>query len=249
MKPSSKKTKVPTTEQVLKEQEAQAKATRENAVVKAGNTALIADGSNPWIEVSAELDKFVGAPFVRFSKQGEFEISDTETIPAGTRCVAHADEIMFGWRKWLDNKVVETRLGRVADCYVPARRQDLGDTDEDEWEMQDDGTGRDPWQFCASVPITRLDAGESYLFSVSSKGGLRAINGLTRGYGKRVQDKDDMAGLPIVELKSDSYKHKQYGKIFFPVLHIVGWTDVDGKPLSLADDMDDAIPAFSGRAA
>ena len=249
MKPSSKKTKVPTTEQVLKEQEAQAKATRENAVVKAGNTALIADGSNPWIEVSAELDKFVGAPFVRFSKQGEFEISDTETIPAGTRCVAHADEIMFGWRKWLDNKVVETRLGRVADRYVPARRKDLGDTDEDQWEMQDDGSRRDPWQFYASVPLTRLDTGESYKFSVSSKGGLRAINGLTRVYGKRVQAKGDAAEMPIVELQPDSYKHKQYGKIFFPVLHVVGWTDVDGKPLSLADDMDDAIPAFSGRAA
>jgi len=155
-----KTSKARTTEQVLKEQEGQAKATRENAVVKVGSTALIADGSNPWIEVSAELDKFVGAPFVRFSKQGEFEISDTETIPASTRCIAHADEIMFGWRKWSDNKVVETRMGRVADRYVPAQRKDLGDTDESQWEMQDDDTRRDPtrrdpWQFCATVPLTR----------------------------------------------------------------------------------------------
>jgi len=32
-------------------------------------------------------------------------------------------------------------------------------------------------------------------------------------------------------------------------MHIVGWTDPDGKPLSLADDMEDAIPDLGGRAA
>jgi hypothetical protein len=239
-----------TTEQVLKEQEAQANAARENAVaVRTSNTALLADSSNPFIEVSAELDKFVGAPFVRFSKQGEFEISETETIPAGTRCIAHVDEVMFGWRKWLDNKLVETRMGRVADRYIPTLRRDLGDTDEGDWEVQDDGSRRDSWQFCASLPLTRLDTGENYLFSVSSKGGLRCINGLTRTYGTRVRAKGDAAGRPIVELQPDSYKHRTYGKIFFPVLHVVGWTGSDGRPLSLADEMEDAIPGFGGRAA
>jgi hypothetical protein len=244
------KRKARTTEEVLKEQEEQAKAARENAVtVRASGTALATDSSNPWIDVSAELDKFVGAPFVRFSKQGEFEISETETIPAGTRCTAHVDEVMFGWRKWLDNKLVETRMGRVADRYVPAQRRDLGDTDEHEWEIQDGGDRRDPWQFCASLPLTRLDTGESYLFSVSSKGGIRCINGLVRTYGTRVRAKGDAAGSPIVELRPDSYKHKQYGKIFFPVLHVVGWTGANGEPLSVADDMEDTIPDFGGKAA
>jgi hypothetical protein len=247
---TASKRKVRTSEDILKEQEEQAKAACENAVtVRASGTALVADGSNPWIDVSSELDKFVGAPFVRFSKQGEFEISETETIPAGTRCTAHVDEVMFGWRKWLDNKLVETRMGRVADRYVPAQRRDLGDTDESDWEIQDSGDRRDPWQFCASLPLTRQDTGESYLFSVSSKGGIRCINGLTRTYGSRVRAKGDAAGLPIVELRPDSYKHKQYGKIFFPVLHVVNWTGVAGEPLSLADDMEDAIPEFGGRAA
>ena len=72
---------------------------------------------------------------------------------------------------------------------------------------------------------------------------------MTRAYGKRVQAKGDEAGLPIIELRSDSYKHRTYGKIFFPVMHIVGWTGPDGKPLSLADDMEDAIPDLGGRAA
>jgi hypothetical protein len=245
MKALSKK-KVRTTEQVLKEQEAQANAARENAVVRAGSTALAADGANPWIEVSAELDKYIGAPFVRFSKQGEYEISETETIPLGTRCIAHVDEAMLGYRKWAGNQIVDRHVGRVADRFVPPQRRDLGDTDEHNWELRDDGTRTDPWQFHLSVPLTILSTEASYLFTVTSKGGLRCVSGLVRGYGGRVREKGNTAGLPIVELAADSYKHRTYGKIFFPVLHNVGCTGPNGKPLSLADEMEDAIPDLSG---
>jgi hypothetical protein len=229
------------TEDVLKEQEAQARATRENAVAKASGTALTADGSNPWTELSAELDRFVGAPFVKFSKAGDFEISESESIPAGTKVVGHADEAVIGWRKWLGSKLVETRAGRVADRFVPAPRASLGDTDERDWEVQDDGSRKDPWQFYAALPLGRCDTGEAYLFSTSSKGGLRAVNGVLRAYGQRVRAKGDAAGLPIIELQPDSYKHRTFGKIFIPQLHVVGWTGADGKPLSAAADLEDEV--------
>jgi hypothetical protein len=247
VKTSPKKAR--TTAEVLRQQEAQANAARENAVVRAGSTALSANGSNPWIEVSAELDKYIGAPFVRFSKQGEYEISETETIPLGTRSVAHVDEGMLGYRKWAGNQIVDRRVGRVADRFVPPQRRDLGDTDERNWELRDDGTRTDPWQFHMLLPLTILSTEASYLFTVTSKGGLRCVSGLVRGYGSRVREKGDAAGLPIVELAADSYKHRTYGKIFFPVLHVVGWTGPDGKPLSTSDDIGDAIPHFRGRAA
>jgi hypothetical protein len=91
-----------------------------------------------------------------------------------------------------------------------------------------------------SVPITRLDAGgETYTFTVGSKGGLRCLSALTRAYGKHVAD--GKAGSPVVELKADSYKHRQYGKIFFPTLPIVGWTDAGGRPQTLAEDLNDEV--------
>jgi hypothetical protein len=244
-----KKARARTSSDVLQEQEKQAAAARENAVaVRASGIALVADPGNPWLEVATALDRFVGAPFVKFNKQGEFAISDTEAIPAGTRCIAHVDEVLFGWRKWADNKVVDTRMGRVADRHVPAQRNELGDTDERQWEVQDDGSRRDPWQFTASLPLSRLDTGEAYLFSTSSKGGIRAINGLTRTYGSRVRAKGDKAGLPVVELQPDHYKHSLYGKIYFPCLRVVNWTGADGEPLSVGADLEDAIPDFGGRA-
>jgi hypothetical protein len=180
----------PTTKDTSQHQEVTAK-TQSTTVLAVG------DGSNPWIEVSAELDRFVGAPFLKFNKQGEFCLSDTDVVPNGTRCIAHVDECSFGWRKWEGGKPVDERMGRVADCFVPPQRSALGDADERQWETDaDTGDRRDPWQLCASVPFTRLDTGESYLFAVSSKGGLRCINGLIRSYGNRVRQKGKDVGLP-----------------------------------------------------
>src|SRR5262245_18785516 len=79
-----------------------------------------------------------------------------------------------------------------------------------------------------------------YNFKTGTKGGLTCVSKLIRAYGRRVQDKK-VPGLPIVELRADHYRHRTYGKIFFPVMHIVGWTDADGKPLSIADDLNDEI--------
>jgi len=236
------KRKVRTTEDVLKDQQRQADAQRGNtAMVKKATNALAADDNNPWIEVSTEIDKVIGAPMCKFTKQGEFSISDIDNIPDGTRCIAHADQISFGWQKWQDGKPVERRIGLVADRFVPPLRSELGDADSQQWELQDDGSRRDPWQFQMSVPITRLDAGgETYNFTTGSKGGLACVSRLTRAYGRRVQD-EKVPGLPIVELRADHYRHRTYGKIFYPVMHIVGWTDADGKPISIADDLNDGI--------
>ena len=55
------KRKVRTTEEVLKEQKAQ--AARDLAVAPAASTAL-ATGGNCWLEVGAELDKYLGAALV-----------------------------------------------------------------------------------------------------------------------------------------------------------------------------------------
>jgi hypothetical protein len=230
------KKKARTPEDIRKEQAQQAE--RDLALAKAPLVALM-DVGNPWIEIAAEFDKFIGAPLLKFTKQGEFAISDIDNIPDGTRCVVHADEIDLGWVRWTDGKPEDRRIGRVADKFIPPPRNELGDTDERQWEKQDDDTRRDPWQFQMSVPVTRLDNQETYRFTTGSKGGLACVSKLTRAYGRHVQD--GKPGLPIVELKADHYKHRTYGKIFTPLMIVVGWTGDDGKPLSLAEEMSDEI--------
>jgi hypothetical protein len=175
------------TEDVLKEQEARARTDRENAVAVSSKNTLATDNTNPWIEIGNELDKHLGAPLIRFTKQGEFALSDVDTVPDGTKCIAHCDAIELGWIKWQDGKPVDRKVGLVADKFVPPTKDQLPDRDETQWEVQDDGTRRDPWAFQMSVPLTRLDAGgETYCFATGSKGGLRCLSALTRTFGKRV---------------------------------------------------------------
>jgi len=190
------------TQDVLKEQEEMVRRDRENAIARREQSnALVADGNNPWLDVSSELDKFVGAPYAKFSKQGEYPISDTETIPLGTHCPAHCDETRIRWKNWQGGKPIETVMGRVADRYLPPARKELGDTDVTKWELQDDGTRRDPWVFTMELPITRLDTGESFVFSTSSKGGSAA---LTACCGRTARESRRRARLPACRSSSSS---------------------------------------------
>jgi hypothetical protein len=231
--------KIRTAKEVLEQQKRDHEKPR-NVPAKAASTVVANKENNPWIEIGGVLAEHLGAPLLKFTKDGEFALTDDKTVAAGTRCIAHVDEVEFGWNKWQDGQIVERRTGRVADRYLPLQRAELGDTDERAWEAQPDGSRRDPWQFTATMPLTRCDNDESLNFTTGSKGGLGAVGGLTRTYGKRVAK--GLPGRPIVELRPGDYKHRQYGKIYFPQFHIVSWADADGAPLSLADDLNDAIP-------
>jgi hypothetical protein len=166
-------------------------------------------------------------------------------IPDGTKCIAHCDTIELGWIKWSDGRPVDRKVGLVADGFIPLKQDDLPDRDEREWEVQDDGTRRDPWSFQMSVPLTRLDAGgETYCFATGSKGGLKALSALTRAYGKRRQE--GKGGEPIVAIKADHYRHRVYGKIYTPTMPICGWTDAEtGEPETLKKALNDEVPSFA----
>jgi hypothetical protein len=234
-----------TTEGVLQEQKASAEKARAEArsgvshtamVRTAGNT-LTADSANPWMEIGAELDRS-NAPYLKLTHTtGEFTVSDVESVPLGTRCIAHIDELELGWLHWEGGKPSDRRVGRVAEGFVPPKRSELGDDDKQYWEDQD----RDPWQFTMEVPITRLDTGERCKFTTSSGGGKECVGRLSRAYGLRLHA-EERPGLPVVELRSDHYRNRYGGRTFKPIMSIVNWTGSDGKPLSVADDLQDEVP-------
>ena len=83
----------------------------------------------------------------------------------------------------------------------------------------------------ASGPL----AGREAIWVTSSVGGLGAMGGLIDAIMARVDSgKPDV--FPIVNLSSKSYPHKSYGKIYNPVLNIVGWATVDGPDDEEADN-------------
>ena len=58
---------------------------------------------------------------------------------------------MTGWQRWRDGHPTESRMGLVVERFIPPQRRELGDDDLSCWEVDSDGSARDPWQFANCV--------------------------------------------------------------------------------------------------
>jgi hypothetical protein len=83
-------------------------------------------------------------------------------------------------------------------------------------EKDADGEPRDPWCRQWYLPLIAVESGTFLTFVTGSTGGDDAIGDLCRIYGNKMR-------LPIVALKTRSYKHKKYGRIETPEFQIVRW--------------------------
>jgi hypothetical protein len=212
-------------------------------------TKTISKPDNPWLEVSNELGSF--GKILKFNK-GLWEVGDDE-IAEGTQYVVLIDQVAREWVKFEDSAPTKRLRFPIADGVPPPPREQLGDTDKSKWEVDDDGKPRDPWTLqwqLGMVPVGAL--GDLVVFTTSSKGGESCIVNLCGIYGRSPRN----GMLPIVALKTRSYKRKTYGKIQTPDLLIVGWDTggapsippVPSAPIAAANadaeviEMDDEIP-------
>lgn len=69
------------------------------------------------------------------------------------------------------------------------------------------------------------DKGTELIFKTTSLGGLEGIRKLGKEILSRL-DQEDI--VPLVRLAVDSYRHKQYGKIYKPVFNVASWATPAG---------------------
>jgi hypothetical protein len=152
---------------------------------------------------------------------------ENEEIPKGTRLIVEMRSLMVGYQKWENEKPVDNHMGLVSERFQAPARRAIGDMDKEQWETDEHGEPRDPWQMSNMVIMrevgTEGDTEGLYTFVTSSRGGISAIGVLSKNYGRKIREDDTL--LPVVELDDDSYMHskKMYGEIYVPVFKIVGW--------------------------
>ena len=200
-----------------------------NEVAERKSTAVDAPAANPFTSYGEQASqKSIVGSLLKFSKGDFFAGQDEDEVAAGTRFVANMDEMLVGWIRWEDNKPTDQIMGKVSDGYQAPRRNELGDTDKAQWEVDDNGRERDPWQFSNYLLMKGTgDDTELYTFTSSSKGGLNALGDLCKAYGKAMRQRP--TEYPIVALGVGSYQHpnRDYGRIKFPTFEIVGWAQKD----------------------
>jgi hypothetical protein len=183
---------------------------------------------------------------LKFSK-GDFIVGDAgETVTCNIEFTALMDELTVGWVRWDNGNIAEQRMGRVIDGFVPQSRRELGDLDAAAWETAADGKARDPWQFQNYLPLQRID-GELFTFVAGSRGALNAVAELCRIHSRHAKQHPDH--YPVIRLRSDEYQHRirEYGRIKFPVLGVIGWTAKTDLPEQVkpADDpLEDYLPPY-----
>jgi hypothetical protein len=166
---------------------------------------------------------------LKFSKGDWLYGAEDDELKVGTKLTANMQSLMVGWVKWVDNRPVEQLMGALVEGFSPKRRSELGDHDEDQWEVGTDGKTRDPWQFTNYLILKpagkKVNDEDLFTFSTSSRGGLNALGALCKVYGKEMRTRPNMN--PVVELGVDSYNHpnKEFGRIKIPTFSVTGWED------------------------
>jgi hypothetical protein len=179
-------------------------------------------------------------------KKGAYFIGE-ELVPLGTEYIAHAKAWVKCWIKFVDGKVAERKVYRVALGERPPEREDLDDLDKDNWPEGIDGNPADPWSLQYLIPLEKTSDGEVVIFTTSSFGGRRAVADLCGAYAKRTT-KSASCGQPIVKLAKAEMPTKKFGTVPRPQFDIVGWDepskDIDVMPPSVTSEggFDDLIP-------
>lgn len=162
-----------------------------------------------------------------------------EIVPLGTEYLAHATAWTKSWLKFVDGKVADRKLYRVARGEKPPEREELDEPDKI-------GADDDPWVLQYLVPFESMSNGEIVIFATKSIGGRRAVSDLCNSYAKRTLKGHN--GQPVIQLATAEMPSKKYGKVPRPFFEIVGWDDA-ASDVATPERLAAAIPVQPGKAA
>jgi hypothetical protein len=194
-----------------------------NEITNPKSTAVGAVAVNPFLAYGeAQNRRAIVGRLLRFSKGDYLAGQDNEEVPIGTEFIANMDELLAGWQRWQDNKPTDEVMGKISDGFQAPRRNELGDDDREQWELDSKGEPRDPWQFTNLLLLKGMDS-LLYTFATSSRGGLNAIGDLCKVYGQAMAQRPDE--YPVIALGGSAYdsKNRAFGRIKVPTFKIVSW--------------------------
>jgi hypothetical protein len=165
------------------------------------------------------VDASGGKQFLKLAKNGGYWVygpKDTE-VEEGSRWAINPMSLKTGFVAWKGGKPVGERMGSIFN--PPITRDSLDDVGA-KW---DEAIAFD------LVCVSGEDEGTETRYNANSYGGRKAFTAVMDDLMKQTTV-DPQNIVPIVELKSDSYDHREYGKTYNPLFNIVGWSSMGAPP-------------------
>lgn len=182
--------------------------------------------------VRATAKNVGGTPFLRLQKDGSWVFgSDDAEIGNGARAIINPGAIKHGYSCWTDRKPGEGKNEMLGEQMVSAM-SDKPLMHQLEQHV-DEKTGRPcKWSEQHALDLRFISGearGTQVAYKTTSVGGIRAVLGVIDKLVERLSAGEGKYLCPVVEMTSDSYKHATYGKIYTPVIEVVGWADASGE--------------------
>jgi len=173
-----------------------------------------------------------GMPFLRLLKAGYFVYgAENVEVEPGSEWAINPYSLQHGFACWAPGELLDERMVPFTQAPpIKAELPDLGQSWDQQVGMQ-------------LVCVAGEDTGMNVLYKGTSTGLRNASKELINAIISQLQT-DKAHCVPVVELESDSYNHKQYGQIFFPILTIKRWITIDGDEASeaLVTDASESAP-------
>lgn len=174
-------------------------------------------------QVRHQLPAAGNTPYLRMLTDGDWVFGQEDNAVAhGDEAVINPTSIKLGYTCWTDHPKGGPKNECLDEIMYP-----LGAVLPGIHTMRDMGW---PWSDVSSMDVKIISGkheGVETLYKTSSKGGINAIRGIIDAILARLEEDSEYV-CPVITFGNDSYKHKQWGKTYVPVLNIVSWMDMDG---------------------
>jgi len=158
-----------------------------------------------------------GVVILKMDKTGHWCFGADQTeIEEGSQWAVNPFSFVHGFIAWGDGEVLGERMASVSDPLP---------------EMDTAPPGaKKGWETQVGMSLKCLngeDAGLEARFTTTSVGGKRAVQSLAVAIAGQV-DTDQAKPVPVVELDTEHYQHKSYGRIYTPIFKVLEWVSING---------------------
>ena len=158
-----------------------------------------------------------GTTILKMDKTGYWVFgADSTDIDPETEWAINPNEFLHGYIAWGEGVVLGEKMVSVSHPLPELDPAPSG--------------ARKGWETQLGMSLQALngeDAGLAVRYTATSVGGRNAIQKIANAIADQLEA-DPSKPVAVVTLGKETYQHKQYGKIFTPVMTVVRWVGLDG---------------------
>lgn len=174
-----------------------------------------------------------GTVILKMDKTGYWVYgSEATDIDPETEWAINPNEFLHGYIAWGEGVVLGEKMVSVSQPLPELEPAPSG--------------ARKGWETQLGMSLQAIngeDEGLAVRYTATSVGGRNAIQKIANAIADQLEA-DPSKPVAVVTLGKETYQHKQYGKIFTPVMNIVRWVGMDG-----ATDAPEVAPEAAPEAA